>query len=49
MFATRYAPLAGYLQQFDRSLLGLDMQYLVQSGIKPVDLFPHLAPSASAL
>ena len=42
MFATRYAPLAGYLQRFDRSLLGLDMQQLVQSGIKPVDLFRTL-------
>ena len=50
MFATRYAPLAGYLQQFDRtarlsspkSLLGLDMQYFVQSGIRPVDLFRTL-------
>ena len=42
MFATRYAPLARYLQQFDRTLLGLDMQHLVQSGIKPVDLFRTL-------
>ncbi|MXY83275.1 MAG: SidA/IucD/PvdA family monooxygenase [Gemmatimonadetes bacterium] len=50
MFAARYAPLARYLQQFDRtarlsspkSLLGLDMQYLVQSGIRPVDLFRTL-------
>ena len=42
MFATRYAPLAGYLQQFDRSLLGLDTRQLVQSGIKPVDLFRTL-------
>ena len=41
-FAARYAPLARYLQQFDRTLLGLDMQYLVQSGIKPVDLFRTL-------
>ena len=32
MFAVRYAPLAGYLQQFDRSLLGLDTRQLVQSG-----------------
>ena len=42
MFAARYAPLARYLQQFDRTLLGLDMQYLVQSGIRPVDLFRTL-------
>ena len=57
MFATRYAPLARYLQQFDRtarlsspkSLLGLDMQYLVQSGIKARRSVPHLAPPAPAL
>ena len=35
--------LARYLQQFDRTLLGLDMQqHFVQSGIKPVDLFRTL-------
>ena len=44
IFETRYAPLAGYLQQFDASLLGLDMRNLVQSGVKPVDLFRALHP-----
>ena len=42
IFESRYAPLAGYLQQFDDSLLGLDLQNLVRGGLKPVDLFRAL-------
>ena len=43
IFESRYAPIAGYLQQFDDNLLGLDMQALVRSGLKPVDLFRHIS------
>ena len=42
VFESRYAPIAGYLQQFDDNLLALDMQALVQGGLKPVDLFRSL-------
>ena len=42
VFESRYAPLAGYLQQTDKSLLGLDMRALVRGGMKPVDLFRTL-------
>jgi len=42
IFESRYAPIAGYLQQFDDNLLGLDMQALVRSGLKPVELFRSL-------
>ena len=42
IFESRYAPIAGYLHQFDDNLLGLDMQALVRSGLKPVDLFRSL-------
>ena len=42
IFESRYAPLAGYLQQCDDNLLVLDMQALVRGGLKPVDLFRSL-------
>ncbi len=42
IFESRYAPIAGYLQQVDDNLLGLDMQALVRGGLKPVDLFRSL-------
>ena len=42
IFESRYAPIAGYLRQFDGNLLGLDMQALVRGGLKPVDLFRSL-------
>jgi len=42
IFETRYGPLANHLRQFEGTLLGMDMQKLVQSGVKPVDLFRTL-------
>lgn len=42
IFESRYAPLAGYLQQLDDALLGLKMRDLVRGGLKPVDLFRAL-------
>ena len=32
IFESRYAPIAGYLRQFEGNLLGLDMQGLVRGG-----------------